>query len=1052
MHASWSKALIPCLCAIASFSAFARGADLLRQDFENRERFRPGANRVDDNARGGGVWNGFDGRNFSIAADPDRPDNQVLKITRAAPKVLTVNGLPATDGRDATVRFRAWLGNTNQSAFAIRFGNQKANAVAGEIRFSADNIVTGVANGRTYFGVRSVPDASHPTPGWREYELVFPANAEKYRIGRFLPDGTLSKGLDLPYENPLPVDRIEFITMPAADGVDNTALVDDIRIFAEDALSLAGRQNVLLAANDAKAFLVGSNGEHVPAPALNDGDVAGESVAGVEGLPGDIVFDLPQAAVVSSFRLYSGVPGYRNNPSGDLSARAYKVEALVVGSGAWRELFARENLPGSPADLARDADFFDAVDFEPIEVERLRVTFLASNDTGRRADPNTPSPKTAVIREVELYTRDAVDNQRKSLANVLQAELRLPVYRYQDTAQLYAVLDESIPELTVELSVKERHNGAVPTEAWRAALKPGENVVPIDIRGWANGEYRVSVRAAGRDAPVGGEFGRLLRLDRLEDPRPPPGATAMTGLKMYFPDGWHLEQAENVAYGVMPPEVHRAGRPFLAPGEVVQLGQSMHFDAEGRLVIALHGMNYDWEPSSTVRRYLRSAAPDKFDAWEVLDAQPPVAARPAGALQRAQKRGGGGGGPHYSLGDGNNYRFYDAERDGPVDLSAIKVQHVGYKPIDWGIVKPQRQSTWVMWPKGDEILLLQRTSFLQDSISSEEFETPFTSNDNFAGQWLSEDGKTFFYIRGRTLMRYPPFTARYDNLWRIARVLTVFTTRNGVDWERNYFSLPDERDPPTAQHYGASIFSLPDAGGLMIAYTMPYSALHQQFHCEISYSWDGRVWKRFEDRKPWAPPGKPGDWNFGHTSPGPHFLFRGGRMHQLITWGEMAPHFAAEITQSGKLMAELDGAMLERRYRGRDLEKWPFFPHYGSYEKLAEAIKTFGITPGVLISREDGWFPVRVEAGRTARFTTRPVTAEGALAANIRVGAGGYCRVDLLGADGKPLDGYAKRFEEGEDGIRLPVFKALPAGEFRVRVDMKNSELYTLDFGAPPNE
>ena len=221
---------------------------------------------------------------------------------------------------------------------------------------------------------------------------------------------------------------------------------------ADDAIE--GRENVLLSANETKAFIINAEGKTTPAPRLNDSDITGGALVVTEGLPAALLFDLPQAKMVSAFRLYSGHPGYRNNPSGVMSVTSYKVEGFSAAAGTWRELFTRENLPGLPDGMDSESDFFDMVSFDPLEVTRLRVTLLDSDDTGRRSDPNAKPPKSAIIREVELYAHERTANRRKQLNSVLQAELRLPVYRYQDTAHLYAILDDAVPELTVELSVK----------------------------------------------------------------------------------------------------------------------------------------------------------------------------------------------------------------------------------------------------------------------------------------------------------------------------------------------------------------------------------------------------------------------------------------------------------------------------------------------------------------------------------------------------------------------------------------------------------------------
>jgi hypothetical protein len=389
-------------------------------------------------------------------------------------------------------------------------------------------------------------------------------------------------------------------------------------------------------------------------------------------------------------------------------------------------------------------------------------------------------------------------------------------------------------------------------------------------------------------------------------------------------------------------------------------------------------------------------------------------------------------------------RFYDPARDGPVDLKELLVQYAGYKKADWGVVQPPPQSTWLLWKKGNEWLILQDKPFLQDNLSADEFELPTNSNDNFAGQWLSDDGKTFFYVRGRLLKRYPPFVARYDNLWQAARILTVFTTNDGLTWRQQYFPLPTEKDGPTAQHYGAHIREIPNSNGLMISYTLLYSALMQQMHLELDYSWDGKSWYRSPGGKPWVRPGQPDEWNFGLTNLHAPVIERNGLSYHLIGWGAEIPHFGGEILFKPAEMEKLSGIYLQQRYGERGLADWPFFKHYGSFDRLAESLRGYGITPGVMVYRTDGWWALTA-SGDEGSFTTLPLRAKGTLTANARIAADGYIAVTLTDRDGVPINGYSAQLA-ASDSTALPVFEHLPTDEFRVSITLKNAELFTLNF------
>ncbi|MBS1368837.1 MAG: hypothetical protein HPZ91_02670 [Lentisphaeria bacterium] len=802
----------------------------------------------------------------------------------------------------------------------------------------------------------------------------------------------------------------------------------------------AGSGNVLIAA---RGMVLNPDGTRRAVQRLNDGSTANDSAETI-ALPATVEFEWDAPVRVAALRLYSGNTANRNNPSGELAATAYTVHGFSTASGQWRELAARSALPGV-SDALRNAPqkFFDIVRFEPLELTALRVTVTGSGDTGKRSSGRSV-PKAVILREVELIPDAGAAAPSNHLSGVLQAEFRLPVYRSQQRAELHAVLSEKMRLLPVVLTVRERHTGRETAAGRRVTLHPGLNRIGVDISGWPTGEYRTTLRAADPSGEVAGEFARLLRIDRLAPLAPPKEAEEMSGSKMFFPDDWYLERRENLSIRVVPPEVHRVGRPFLKPDELVQIGNRIGFDADGKLTVGFMAMNRRSEAASK-RRLHAVASVERPDVWTVREGDPGELSGVAAGLQRARKESGGSTGFGYAFRTGKKIRFYEPEKDGPVNLRELKVQYTGYRRLDWGVIQPPPQSTWLMWQKGGELLLLQKKPFLQDNISGGEFESPTDSNDNFAGQWLSQDGRTFFYVRGRLLRRYPPFVARYDNLRQIARILTVFSTQDGLNWKQHYYALPDESDPPTAQHYGASIYSVPGGRQLMIAYTMPYSALHQQYHCELAYSWDGgRCWQRLPGHTPWVAPGKPGEWNFGLFVPHNNFAERDGKLYHLVGWSAMFPHFGGELVRNPERMRELNGGTLAARFEGRDLEAWPYFPYFGSPERLADALKTYGMTPGVMISRSDGWFALGA-GEKPGSFTTRPVTAGGKLSANAAIRPGGYLAVELTAPDGRPLPGFSRRLVSG-DGTELPLFDRLPETEFRIRATLCNTDLYTLNF------
>jgi hypothetical protein len=280
----------------------------------------------------------------------------------------------------------------------------------------------------------------------------------------------------------------------------------------------------------------------------------------------------------------------------------------------------------------------------------------------------------------------------------------------------------------------------------------------------------------------------------------------------------------------------------------------------------------------------------------------------------------------------------------------------------------------------------------------------------------------------------------------VSRIMTVFTTQDGINWDRQFFGLPDENDPPNTQHYGADIFFVPGGNGLMISYTSPYWAREQQFFLELYYSWDGYNWKRYPGHQPWVPNDGPGGWKFGcinlHNNIGEY----GNNYYHTIGWASSQPHFAGDYTAYEDRMKVLDGEYIRVRYQARDLEKWPYFKDFGSYEKLADFAKSkdSGSSAGIIVFRKNGWF--KVSAQDTAgSLTTIPLGAKKDMKANITIADAGFARFTLLDTDGNPIPGYDKTLT-GVDNAEEPVFDALPDGLFQVKVELKNAELYGIIF------
>ncbi len=1011
MHRCHSRILLPALLALCSLLLAAEPISF--QACFDGAAAPPGVS-----------VSGINNREFALAEKDGRQTMQVTRLGRAQCTFALKGEVPPGREQLFSLCFRTGPADTSVIAFALR--NQRADQTVAAFRIQARGTVLAVHNSRKGFGA-----ARYAQDQWQELRLRLVPGQATYRIEVRQPNGQWQGIRDIPKDHDLPVDAVVVANYPSGKTTPNVTWLDRLALTTEPGRSVANRENVALAANDAVAS-VRENGAARPAPFLNDG-LLDRRNAQMLRLPATLEIELPTPQTVSTARLYSGVAAYRGNPSGECAATHAKVEVLSLASGQWREVADPAAADGDTPEGA-----FLQADFPPLAVRALRITITESTDTGRRA--SGPAPwRGVLVREVALHADAVSASTTNLLANKLEAEFRLPVYRDQPRAQLYAILDASIPSLEVELSFRERFDGRAPAPPRRVRLHPGTNVVPVDIHGWPDGEYRCGIRAAGANQPVKGEIGRLLRINHVDEPPPPADPAEVTGQKLFFPDGRYLQDSYWLRFETGRAETHRVGRAFLDPGHLIQLGSSLAFLPDGRIVVRYRTMPRNWDAKAARERHAIASLQD-LDHWELHEGPPPPEAKPATTpLARAHANAYTGGADAIPK---DRIAFYDPDKDGPIPLDQIRVQYAGYRKLDWGVLQVPPQSTWVLWKRPDgSYRIVGRQPLLQDNISSGEFEALTDSNDNHAGQWLSPDGKTLFFMRGHLLRRYPPFQAKYDNLGPICRILTIFSTQDGIHWKRHYAALPDEQDPPTAQHYGSSIYQIPGGNGLMIAYTYNYSALHQNWNVELNYSWDGRRWHRSPDRRPWVPLGAPGEWNFGHTTYHNQFATLDGWTYHLVGWGSEGPHFSGDFTYRQQSIDTLDADALARHFQGRDLEKWPYFSHYGSLGKLAAAIKTMGITPGITKFREDGWFALAADQ-EPGTFTTRRLRASGTLAANLEIAPGGHFEIQLLDPDGAIL--ATKRLQQG--GRSCPLFDHLPATPFQLRATMRNTRLYTLEF------
>jgi hypothetical protein len=466
-------------------------------------------------------------------------------------------------------------------------------------------------------------------------------------------------------------------------------------------------------------------------------------------------------------------------------------------------------------------------------------------------------------------------------------------------------------------------------------------------------------------------------------------------------------------------------------------------------------MNRLWQTASK-RAYHAVATDGTLDHWTVQEGPATAVASTPNPLKEGIPPAARPDWAHKPGPDGNiTYRFYDAEKDGPVALNQVNCEWIspatpgtmGYRKYDWKILSPVACTIWPIWYKSPgEAIILRRTPLVDTFPCVGALEPPNSGCDLGFGQWLEDDGKTLCLGHGRHLARYMPYIARYDNLCAWSRIVAIWRTRDGLNWEQNYVGPPTTNKPIADQQYGGVNLRVPNGAGLRIAFLYRYCPYLQQISWELIYTWDGFRWTRFQDQPQFMPNGPFGDWFHGGGYIGGAAVEKDGKYYYLMCWCNDHYHFQSEIVHgSAKTAAGFTADYMKRRYAPRHLEEWPFFQKNfgGDWEKLAAHTRAATSAIGVAVFRKDGYFSAN--AGDTpARLLTVPLRANGALKVNAAVGQGGHLVIRLL-QNGRPLPGFEKRLGPC-DGVELAVFPALPQGDFQVEVTMRNTRLYTLIF------
>lgn len=790
-------------------------------------------------------------------------------------------------------------------------------------------------------------------------------------------------------------------------------------------------------------------GKTISASPAVDGRLDDNSAIKFSGVPANLILTFASQYQVSRVRIYPGVLLYANYPSGECGIRSYRIEGLI--NGGWKLLAKRDNAPDyKSSGSSGGAQYFFEHRFTPIKVEALRLVVLESGFTGKTSASNgkvvvAPKDRQSFIREIQVFQEGGKIKSIDSLSDKLETDFRLPVYRDQTTSKLVIVSKHDRAfDLNVSIADEKEPGKTIITR--NIKVNPGTNQCEFDISKLADGRYLTTLQAAAGKTRLIGKLVRLLRIDRLPEAVLPPEPVNVSKHKVFPFDNYYVAKRSGVKNKLVQAEIHQASG-MLAPNRIRQRAWNMNFDEKGSLVIKF----FDETRSGKDRKWHYAWSKD-LKNWQVGDKPP------AGKEVRNPP------GPHFpaevlpdwritAKDNEDVFRFYDPERDGKPELNQILVKYSSVKKIKWGRMNIPYRSTYAVWQnKNGEVLLLDKEPLLIDKVSFEpdEFEKENYTNDNFAPQYLGNKGKTLYYPRGAMVRRFKPFTAEYDNLSQGARLLKIFYTRDGFNWKHKFFTLPTEKDSWGYQHYGANIMRIPNAN-LFIAYLYAYDVEKQQIYLEINYSRDGLRWQRMPDQPPFVGNGKFGDWNSGMVFLDGRYIERNGVYYHVMGHVTSICHFCMPCYRDD--LSGMSPQALERRFKSRELEKWPYFKSIGGWNGLSEYMLKAYSSTGVLSLRKDSW--IGVEAQNKGELISRVLEAEECkLFVNAAVRDGGKVKVEVLSPDNKELPDYSGNNAAiltsdrtaAELSWKQGALKQLPSVPFRLRISLEKATLYTLDF------
>lgn len=339
------------------------------------------------------------------------------------------------------------------------------------------------------------------------------------------------------------------------------------------------------------------------------------------------------------------------------------------------------------------------------------------------------------------------------------------------------------------------------------SLKKGENKFALNISDLKSGRYPVTITNSNKNYL--GKIERLLRIENIRKTESLASGTNVSGKKLFMIDSYHIEKKNNLNVEVNPGKPYLAAKFGLFKNKSHWLNRVMglRLSSDNKLLYRYQSVVHNklkWCYAVSELKNLKQ--------WKIFYGTPQL--KIIHPLKKHTSPSARGLWKQKISDEKANFRFYNPKKDGKPPLNEILVKFTGtkHKKFD-GLPIPYR-STYAIWEKkSGEILFLSKKPLAVDRWlpGGNEFEKETDTSDNFGGQFLSEDGKTLYYITARVVKRFAPFIVEYDNQVNSNRLLTVFYTHDGFNWKKQFILPLSKKDNWSIQQYGANIMKDPDS-------------------------------------------------------------------------------------------------------------------------------------------------------------------------------------------------------------------------------------------------